>query len=65
MAKKGRKDPLIWGIILIIIGLVFILHNFDVDIWSFIARLWRLVLIIWGAWILYIGIKESQDKSRT
>ena len=64
MAKK-RKDPLIWGIILIVIGLVFILHNLDVEIWGFIARLWPLVLIIWGAWKLYFGIKESQDKSGT
>ena len=62
MAKK-RKDPLIWGIILIVIGLVFILHNLDVEIWGFIARLWPLVLIIWGAWKLYFGIKESQEKS--
>jgi uncharacterized integral membrane protein len=61
MAKK-RKDPLIWGIILIVIGLVFILHNLDVEIWGFIARLWPLVLIIWGAWKLYFGIKESQEK---
>ncbi len=65
MAKKRRKDPLIWGIILIVIGLVFILHNLDVDIWSFIARLWPLVLIIWGAWKLYFGIKEGQEKSGT
>jgi uncharacterized integral membrane protein len=65
MAKKGRKDPLIWGIILIVIGLVFILHNLDVEIWGFIARLWPLVLIIWGAWKLYFGIKESQEKSGT
>jgi uncharacterized integral membrane protein len=64
MAKK-RKDPLIWGIILIVIGLVFILHNLDVEIWGFIARLWPLVLIIWGAWKLYFGIKESQEKSGT
>jgi uncharacterized integral membrane protein len=64
MARK-RKDPLIWGIILIVIGLVFILHNLDVEIWGFIARLWPLVLIIWGAWKLYFGIKESQEKSGT
>ncbi len=64
MAKQKRRDPLAWGIILIIIGLLFLLHNIDVGIWDSLARLWPVVLIVW-AWKLYFGIKESAEKSET
>ncbi len=64
MAKNKRKDPLAWGIILIVIGLIFLLQNIDLNIWHFIARLWPLVLIFWGAWKLYFGIKEKREEER-
>ena len=41
MARK-RNDPLIWGIILILLGLIFLLQNVDIDAWGFVARLWPL-----------------------
>lgn len=62
MAKYRRKDPLVWGIILIVIGFIFLLQNIDVDIWGSIARLWPLILIAWGAWKLYFGIKERKEE---
>lgn len=65
MAKYRRREPLAWGIILIVIGLIFLLANIDVDVWGFIARLWPVVLIVWGAWKFYFGIKESREKSKT
>jgi membrane protein DedA with SNARE-associated domain len=60
MAKKQRS-ALAWGIILIIIGLIFILDNFDIDVWDILARLWPLALIVWGAWKLYFGLKERKE----
>ncbi len=60
MAKQ-KRDALVWGVILVVIGVIFILGNFDIDIWDFVARLWPLVLIIWGAWKLYFGIKERKE----
>jgi len=65
MAKYRRREPLAWGIILIVIGLIFLLANIDVDVWDFIARLWPVVLIVWGAWKFYFGIKESLEKPKT
>ncbi|MBS3818004.1 hypothetical protein KGY73_00645 [bacterium] len=61
MAKTKQKDPLAWGLILILIGIIFLLHNIDVEIWSYIARLWPLVLIVWGGWKLYYGLKEKKE----
>lgn len=63
MAKYRRKDPLGWGIILIVIGLIFLLQNFDYEIWGTLARLWPVVLIVWGAWKLYFGFKERSQES--
>jgi len=62
MAKKQR-DALAWGIILIIIGLIFLLERLDVDVWDFVARLWPVALIIWGIWKLYFGLKERKEES--
>ncbi|MGD2246576.1 MAG: DUF5668 domain-containing protein [Candidatus Aminicenantes bacterium] len=61
MAKYKRKDSLVWGIILIVFGVLFILHN-TIDIWWTIARLWPLILIVWGGYKLYFGIKERQEE---
>ena len=62
MAKYKRKDPLVWGIILLVIGFLFLLHNIDVAVGDSIARLWPLILIVWGAWKLYFGIKERREE---
>lgn len=64
MAKHRRKDPLAWGLILVVIGLIFFLDNLDFDIWDFIARLWPLALIVWGVWKLYFGLKERKEESQ-
>ncbi len=60
MAKKQRS-ALAWGIILIVIGLLFIMENFGVDAWENLFRLWPLILIAWGVWKLYFGIKERKE----
>ncbi len=62
MTAKAKQDSLIWGIILIVIGLIFFLDNINVDIWDYVARLWPVILIAWGAWKLYFGILESRKK---
>lgn len=59
MAAQKRKDALVWGIILIVIGLLFLLHN-TIDVWWTIARFWPVILIVWGAFKLYYGLKERQ-----
>ena len=62
MAKKQR-GALAWGIILIVIGLIFIMDNLGVDAWGILARLWPLGLIVWGAWKLYFGLKERKEEA--
>jgi uncharacterized membrane protein len=59
MSKKQR-DNLIWGIILIVLGLLFLLDNLGFDAWRFLFKLWPLILIIWGAYKLYYGLRGRQ-----
>ncbi|MCX6565436.1 MAG: DUF5668 domain-containing protein [Candidatus Aminicenantes bacterium] len=61
MAK--RKDPLVWGLILVALGLVFILENFDINAWDFVWRFWPVILIIWGAAKLIEGLKRKSGES--
>jgi hypothetical protein len=65
MSKNPRRDSLVWGFILIIIGLVFLLDTLHVEVWDSVARLWPLALILWGAWKLYFGIKERNEAVKT
>ncbi len=62
MTTKAKQDSLLWGIILIIIGLIFFLDNINFDVWDLVARLWPVILIIWGGWKLYFGLQESRNK---
>ncbi|MGQ9470145.1 MAG: LiaI-LiaF-like domain-containing protein [Candidatus Aminicenantales bacterium] len=48
MAAKKHRGNLVWGIILVILGLVFLLENLGYDIWEYVGKLWPVILIIWG-----------------
>jgi len=62
MAHHRKKDPLIWGLVLIVIGAIFFLENFGLDVWDTIWKLWPVLLIVWGGLKLYKGLKEGQNK---
>lgn len=57
--SKRNKANLVWGVILTVIGLLFLLENVGVDAWEIIFKLWPLILIFWGASKLYYGLKEK------
>jgi uncharacterized membrane protein HdeD (DUF308 family) len=59
MAKQKRKDTLIWGILLITLGVLFLLN---VNIWYVLAHFWPVILIVWGAHKLYYGLREKREE---
>ena len=61
MAK--RKDPLVWGLVLIVLGLVFILENMGLNAWDFAWRFWPVILIVWGASKLIEGLKSKPENT--
>jgi hypothetical protein len=62
MEKRRNGGKLGWGIVLIVLALIIFLSNLDVSVWDALARLWPIVLIVWGVWKLYFGIKERQEE---
>lgn len=61
MTKNTHRDSIVWGFILIVIGFIFLLERLDIEVWDSVARLWPLILIVWGGWKLYFGIKERNE----
>ncbi len=77
MSKKPKNSGMMWGVILIAIGVLFLLQNFDFfDIGDIISNFWPLVLVAIGLKMLYdrrsrnedegVGFEEvKEDKSET
>lgn len=60
MSNTRRKDPLVWGLILIVLGALFLLERFDIGVWDTIWRLWPVILIIWGGLKVYNGLQDQK-----
>ena len=63
MARERKSGSLVWGVILIVFGVLVLLDQFDVDIWNAVWRFWPVVLILWGADKLVRGLKERNARS--
>ena len=64
MARQKNGDSLVWGIILIVVGAIFLLEQFDIDVFDQVWRFWPVILIVWGANKLYLGLKETERAPR-
>ena len=62
MARQRHRDSLVWGLILIALGGIFLLETFHVRVWHYVWRLWPVIFIVWGASKIYYGIKERDKK---
>ena len=62
MAKSANGSKLVWGLVLILIALIWFLSTLNISIGNIIARLWPIILILWGGWKLYYGLKERQEE---
>jgi putative Mn2+ efflux pump MntP len=65
MADSKKGNSLVWGIILIIIGGIILLEQLNVDVFDQVWRFWPVILIIWGANKLWLGLKERNERSET
>jgi len=64
MARQKHHDSLIWGLVLIVIGGIFLLETMHFRVWYYIWRLWPVIFIAWGASKIYYGIKEREKKGQ-
>jgi hypothetical protein len=59
-----RHDPLVWGLILIAVGVVFLLQNvFNIEVWDYAWKFWPLILILWGLQKLLDGLQKPKDRN--
>lgn len=62
--SRRKPEALFLGVILLVIGVLFMMDNFgiDIDIWDIIGDFWPLILIAIGLkniWVHYQG-KRSE-----
>jgi hypothetical protein len=62
MARSKHRDSLAWGLILIVIGGIFLLETLHVRVWHYVWRLWPVIFIVWGASKVFYGLKERETK---
>ncbi len=63
MARQRKSGSLVWGVILIVFGVLVLLHQLGFDTWRALWRFWPVALILWGADKLYRGLKERSSEA--
>ncbi len=58
MTAQRKRDSLVWGIVLIALGGVFLLDRLGLDAWDAVWKYWPVILIVWGASKVLDGLKE-------
>jgi hypothetical protein len=58
MTAQRKRDSLVWGIILIAVGSIFLLDRLGLDLWDTAWKFWPVILILWGASKLIGGLKD-------
>jgi hypothetical protein len=59
---KEDKTIIGWGIFLIVLGVLFLLQN--IIPYYFLGRLWPLVFILLGGYLIYRALRGREDRSR-
>ena len=68
MANGMKSKSLFWGVVLILFGVLILLNQLDLHVWRAIWRMWRfwpVILIIWGASKLWLGLKQENAPAPT
>lgn len=47
MSKK-KQESLFWGVVLVLLGVVFLLESMNISVWRYLAEYWPVFLIIIG-----------------
>ena len=56
-----KKESLFWGLIILVLGLLFLMKNFgfEINIWHLLGKYWPLILIYIGLKNIYLYIKKN------
>lgn len=60
MSKK-KQESLFWGVVLVLVGVVFLLESMNISVWRHIWEYWPVLLIIIGLKNIF---QHLSDKKR-
>jgi len=61
--NSKKHESLFWGVILLLIGLLFLLDNLgiDIDVWDVIGDFWPMILILIGLKNIWYHYSRSKQ----
>lgn len=59
---NNKKESLFWGLIILILGMLFLLKNFglEINVWHLLGKYWPLILVYIGLKNIYLYAKKKQ-----
>jgi lia operon protein LiaF len=65
MSRK-KQESLFWGVLLMLIGVLFLLDNFgvDIDLWHIIGDFWPMILIAIGLKNIWYHFNKKRETDR-
>jgi hypothetical protein len=57
-----KKESLFWGLIILVLGMLFLLKNFglEINIWHLLGKYWPVILIYIGLKNIYLYLKKNK-----
>jgi lia operon protein LiaF len=60
--SNTKKESLFWGLIILVLGMLFLLKNFglEINIWHLLGKYWPLILVYIGVKNIYLYLKKNR-----
>jgi len=57
-----KKESLFWGLIILVLGMLFLLKNFglEINVWHTVGKYWPMILIYVGLKNIYLFIRKNK-----
>jgi hypothetical protein len=57
-----KKESLFWGLIILVLGMLFLLKNFglEINVWHLLGKYWPLVLVYIGLKNIYLYVNKNK-----
>jgi len=60
--SSTKKESLFWGLIILVLGMLFLLKNFglSINVWHLLGKYWPLILVYIGVKNIYLYLKKNK-----
>lgn len=57
-----KRESLFWGLIILVLGMLFLLKNFglEINVWHLLGKYWPLILIYIGVKNIFLYLKKTK-----